>query len=105
MTKNEMESIARNAASAWCKCDKCREISFIGENCGQPNKACMKWYDGYKTALIALESLERQAADIETLREWVVRRANEAKENNHPDNYYLCQDLLIYIASLKIKNK
>ncbi len=61
MTRQEMESIARDAASVWSRCSKCdRIIAYSGDECGKPSRACLKWSDGYKTALIALETLERQ---------------------------------------------
>lgn len=56
MTTEERERIARSAASDWCRCFKCDGfINETGEKCAKPGATCWKWYDGYKTALIALE--------------------------------------------------
>lgn len=54
---NEIKKkIAHNAASEWCNCYKCDGfINETGEKCAKPGATCWKWYDGYKTALIALE--------------------------------------------------
>lgn len=61
MIQQEKESIARNAASVWCRCYKCdRIIAESGDECVKPARACLKWWDGYKTTLIALETLERK---------------------------------------------
>ena len=54
---NELkDKIARNAASGWCRCFKCDGI--IRETKGKCNKdkllTCHQWYDGYRTALMAL---------------------------------------------------
>lgn len=63
------EEIARNAASQWCRCYKCDGIArnLISENepavkfkCEKDKlQTCQKWYDGYRTALMAL-STEKQ---------------------------------------------
>lgn len=58
------EEKARAAATTWCRCYKCDGIAcnLISENqsavtfkCDKSKlKTCHKWYDGYRTALIAL---------------------------------------------------
>ena len=53
MTKEE---IARSAATVWCNCHKCDGIvNDTWSKCKKPNAACHKWYDGYRTAKIALD--------------------------------------------------
>lgn len=52
------EEIAKSAANDWCRCFKCDEMVHDIDPCymcKKPNKTCQKWYDGYRTALIALE--------------------------------------------------
>jgi hypothetical protein len=50
------DMVARNAASIWCRCFKCDGI--INATSSKCNKekllTCRKWYDGYRTALLAL---------------------------------------------------
>ena len=59
MIKEEKEKVARNAANIWCRCFKCDGI--IRNTHGKCNKekllTCHNWYDGYRTALIALEEI------------------------------------------------
>lgn len=53
MIKEEKEKIAKNAANIWCRCFKCDGIIY---KCDKDKLlTCHKWYDGYRTALIALE--------------------------------------------------
>lgn len=55
MSREEKEQIARSAASEWCHCFKCDGIvNDTGLKCEKPGGACLKWYDGYRTAMIAL---------------------------------------------------
>lgn len=50
------EEIARGAANTWCRCFKCDGIvNHGGYKCEQPGATCHKWYDGYRTAMLALE--------------------------------------------------
>lgn len=58
MTHDEKDKIARNAASAWCRCFKCDGIvNATKEKCNKETMStCRKWYDGYRTAMIALEN-------------------------------------------------
>ena len=54
---NELkDKIARNAASQWCRCFKCDCIvNDTQEECDKQNlMTCHKWYDGYRTSLLAL---------------------------------------------------
>lgn len=50
------EDIARNAASVWCRCFKCDQIIRDTQTrCNKDNLiVCRAWYDGYRTALLAL---------------------------------------------------
>lgn len=50
------ELVARNAASIWCRCFKCDGIiNVTGSKCDKEKLiTCLKWYDGYRTALLAL---------------------------------------------------
>lgn len=67
MTK---EQRARNAASQWCRCFKCDGVArnLISENepavrfkCDKDKlHTCLKWYNGYRTALMALNTEEHQ---------------------------------------------
>lgn len=57
------EEIARSAANEWCRCFKCEGIVHDKEpyyKCEKPGAACWKWYDGYRTALIALDIKKRE---------------------------------------------
>lgn len=60
MNQEEKEKIARNAASGWCRCFKCDGV--INEthlNCDKDKLiTCLQWYDGYRTAMIALGDYE-----------------------------------------------
>ena len=50
------EEIARSAANNWCRCFRCDEI-IRGTNspCDKGKLlTCHQWYDGYRTALLAL---------------------------------------------------
>ena len=57
---NEIKKkIAHNAASEWCNCYKCDGfINETGEKCAKPGATCWKWYDGYRTAMIAIPHVE-----------------------------------------------
>jgi len=59
MTREEKDKIARNAASTWCRCFKCDGIvNDTNMKCNKETMAtCRKWYDGYRTAMIALEDI------------------------------------------------
>ena len=59
MIKEEKEKIARNAANIWCRCFKCDGIiRNTHDKCDKEKLlTCHKWYDGYRTALIALEEI------------------------------------------------
>lgn len=55
------EEIAKNAANEWCRCFKCDGVVNNGNyKCEQPGATCWKWYDGYRTAMIAFDMLERE---------------------------------------------
>lgn len=57
-TKVVKEAIARSAASVWCRCYKCDGIvNETGLKCEKPDRACLKWFDAYKGALIAIHNL------------------------------------------------
>lgn len=58
MTNEEKDKIARSAASEWSGCFKCDGIvNGDGANwkCMKPGETCRKWYDGFRTAKIALD--------------------------------------------------
>lgn len=60
MTRAEKEGIAASAAADWSRCFKCDKIvNETGQKCDKPTRACWKWYDGYKTALIALDKVDK----------------------------------------------
>jgi hypothetical protein len=62
MDKELKEKIAVNAANMWCRCFKCDgKVNATGCTC-EKNKllTCHKWYDGYRTALLALSEYEQQ---------------------------------------------
>ena len=50
------EKIARAAATEWCRCWKCDGVvRHSGSKCDKAKLlTCHKWYDGYRTALLAL---------------------------------------------------
>ena len=50
------EKIAVNAANEWCRCFKCDgKVNATGCACEKDKRlTCHKWYDGYRTALLAL---------------------------------------------------
>lgn len=54
-----MELVAKTAACTWCRCYKCdkiiREFEDTQITCDKSNLiTCHQWYDGYRTAMIAL---------------------------------------------------
>ena len=57
MDKELKEKIAVNAANEWCRCFKCDgKVNATGCTCEKDKLlTCRKWYDGYRTALLALE--------------------------------------------------
>ena len=61
MTNKELkEKIARSAATEWCRCFKCNGIIRDTNDECEPDKllTCHQWYDGYRTALLALSDNE-----------------------------------------------
>lgn len=58
----DKEKIAKNAASTWCRCFKCDGIvNSTHEKCEKDKLlTCHKWYDGYRTALLAISDYEQQ---------------------------------------------
>lgn len=60
MNKELKEKIAVNAANEWCRCFKCDgRVNATGCICDKDKRlTCHKWYDGYRTALLALEDAE-----------------------------------------------
>lgn len=57
MNKELKEKIAINAANEWCRCFKCDgRVNATGCACEKDNLlTCRNWYNGYRTALLALE--------------------------------------------------
>lgn len=59
MEQELKEAIARNAASGWCRCWKCGTHFTVDEKIIKCDKSklqtCSQWYDGYRTALLALD--------------------------------------------------
>ena len=62
MKKEQKEKIAISAANIWCRCFKCDgKVNATGYICDQDKKlTCHKWYDGYRTAMLALNEYEQQ---------------------------------------------
>ena len=62
MKKEQKEKIAISAANTWCRCFKCDgKVNTTGYTCDQDKKlTCHKWYDGYRTAMLALSEYEQQ---------------------------------------------
>lgn len=60
MTQEDKENIAYIAACQWCRCFKCDGIiNATGSKCDKEKLlTCHKWYDGYRTALLALSNIE-----------------------------------------------
>lgn len=57
------EEIAKRAATTWSRCFKCDGIvNATGCKCEMPNSTCLKWYNGYRAACIALEESEKDLA-------------------------------------------
>ena len=55
----EMNTLAASAANDWCRCFKCdRIVNETGLFCTKPRGTCLKWFDAYKGAMIALEKLD-----------------------------------------------
>lgn len=59
MTQEEKDKIARNAANGWCRCWKCdKTVNETHLPCDKKKLlTCQKWYDGYRTALLALDDI------------------------------------------------
>ncbi len=57
MNEELKDKIARNAADMWCRCYKCDKIvRDTNTNCDKDRLfTCHQWYNGYRTALLALE--------------------------------------------------
>ena len=57
MNKELKEKIAVNAANEWCRCFKCDgKVNATSCACEKDNLlTCRNWYNGYRTALLALE--------------------------------------------------
>ena len=62
MTQEHKDLIARAAASTWSYCYKCDGIvNETGIPCDKRKMhTCRTWYDGYRTALIALGKEEEE---------------------------------------------
>ena len=62
MDEELKEKIAVNAANIWCRCFKCDgKVNATGCTCEKDKLlTCRKWYDGYRTALLALSEYEQQ---------------------------------------------
>lgn len=59
INKETKEKIAHNSASVWSRCYKCDGIvNETGRKCKKPAATCLKWYDAYKGALLALDNIE-----------------------------------------------
>lgn len=70
MEQELKERIARGAASTWSRCFKCDGIvNESGQKCEKPSHTCWKWFDGYKTALIALDVFDRGEVDLNKTQE------------------------------------
>ena len=72
----DKEKIAVNAANVWCRCFKCDgRVNATGCACEKDKRlTCHKWYDGYRTALLALEDdrvLDSTDAFIEKAVKWL----------------------------------
>ena len=62
MEQELKEKVARNAASGWCRCFKCDGIvRDTNTNCDKDRLfTCNQWYNGYRTALLALDDYKQQ---------------------------------------------
>ncbi len=58
----DKEKIAISAANEWCRCFKCDgRVNATGCACEKDKKlTCLKWYDGFRTAMLALNDYEQQ---------------------------------------------
>lgn len=58
----DKDKIAKSAASTWCRCFKCDGIvNSTHQKCEKDKLlTCRKWYDGYRTALLAINDYEQQ---------------------------------------------
>lgn len=58
----DKEKIAKSAANTWCRCFKCDGVvNSTHEKCEKDKLlTCHKWYDGYRTALLAISDYEQQ---------------------------------------------
>ena len=63
----DIEKIAKSAANTWCRCFKCDGIvNSTHQKCEKDKYlTCHKWYDGYRTALLALDAGARGYNDYE----------------------------------------
>ena len=55
----ELEKIAHEAASTYCRCSRCNGVNpDMGTNCCKERSlTCNRYFIGYETALIALERM------------------------------------------------
>lgn len=65
----DKDKLARSAASQWCYCHKCDGVvSETGTRCDKERMhTCRKWYDGYRTAMIALGKIIKDNGDESTI--------------------------------------
>ncbi|MBP5725260.1 MAG: hypothetical protein J6X18_17005 [Bacteroidales bacterium] len=80
-----LEEIAANAASTYCRCSQCKGINpDMGTKCCKERSlTCNRYFIGYETALIALEQMNEELGNpvekleqedglgLRTYRHWV----------------------------------
>ena len=104
MKKELKEKIAVNAANEWCRCFKCDgRVNATGCACDKDKRlTCHKWYDGYRTALLALEddTLEVKEVDIEkeVINWWNAHYSSKAYIFEGYTGHYVENSTLIEIA-------
>ena len=106
MNKELKEKIAVNAANKWCRCFKCDgRVNATGCTCEKDKRlTCHKWYDGYRTAVLALEddrvlgSLWKPADgdDLPEIDREVIALLDNGKVvfAHRPSEYWDCKDIV-----------
>ena len=85
MNREQREKIAINAANTWCRCFKCDgKVNATGCACEKDKLlTCRKWYDGYRTAMLALEEAEatsKVSNDLEEAAQEYTEKGSKCQE-------------------------
>lgn len=97
MYKEEREKIAVKSATIWCRCHKCDGyVARTGEACDKRQMhTCTKFYDGYRTALLALGMADEETQTSMTRSEamsYLVSTGRPITHINFKENEYVAME-------------